>query len=791
MTKIKKILLIFIFSIFVFSLGNYANAEISDEKIQEFIEKYSKAKAEELDTIAKALKITPQFIWIDLSKFKYFDPDSDDFFGSSAKFADQLKWSGNNDPHYKVKAKIPEINNWDDAADFINSDIVNDAMKTVTDSIYGMTLLRVQTLKDLKKTRFSPANNKNLDAKLKKHNCESVSKVRSDISTWLNKIDAASADDDDTLPLNTNYTYYTCYDIFYRAYMEEIGQTPKAGDILFLAGMTSSKKSTNGFLDKTISAYQSHFKSIIKEGVDTKFNTKTVKDLTKKDIYKFATGACYQIMPKGTGNNCATVIAGDCKISKTVLFVHGITCERLNTLFSNSDSTANIAGEESRAEKDRIKVKFQVPFGDVKDGITLPEYINAIYKYLLSFGLVLSGILLAIGGFQYIVGKPGEGKTMIINSITGIILLSSVYLILQTINPATLNLPEIGISETARDAAGATTMLNSTGIIVPKQWYALKNTDDPLGFNIPTPSDLTSLKTEKIWNTHYYTLFYTGSETKQGIYKYPMTTKKDKKTGEFKTILWTNWQAWCATSMEGSGIFVVGNKVMPIHTSNNYCGMKNSKAGFAKTKKATWKGTMDKTLVGNKCSAEPPVKQNGGETPTCTWWYSHTNSLWQSFSLKSASGIFGGAGRTGGKLIPLRSVAVVSSYKSVLNKFISTHGLPNNKHNLLIYIPDAKGKQFKAPSGKMITHDGYFWVSDYGGLTGTSTSYKVDTDGTTKTKVDVTRQIDMFSGTLRQKILDGNLHNVYIISCRTEPGKSICNKFYQQQKKGYPGVERK
>jgi len=771
MRKITKILFLLILSLFIFSYAKTTNAtDIEDILTKAWIEKYGDTQI--------------AYPWIDISQFTYMNPDSNKFFGKQTLGKNILEWKTNNDPHFNIVSNgvnIQKLTDYYQINESINLDVLRknavNARKNVELKIHGLLLMEFDALKAI--VKYSSPNDE-MNKQLAASECN-FNNIQSKIKGYLT--DYPKNESGDVLVLNSNYNEFTCINILFRNILATGTQST---GVIFLAGMgTYSSKYINEY---TAQQFKSHFtRPESKNDASYHFNKKDAQELTTNTIKKFASIACYEIKPKGTSNACINSISTKCKANnKNIFALYGITCEDLNTLFADEDSASKVLSGTSAAEKERIKVKFQVPFGDIKDGITLPEYINALYKYLLSFGLVLGGILLAIGGFQYIAGKPEEGKKMITNSITGIALLSSVYIILKTINPATLELPEIAINETARDTINQATMLNDTEIKVPHHWYALKNAEDPFSFKIAAPSTLTGLPKEKIWNTHYYTLFYTGSETKQGIYRYPIIGKSP-----FKTILWANTNAWCATSMEGSGIFVVGTKVMPIHTSSVYCTMANSKAGFKNSKDSTWNKTMDQTLTGNTCSATPPVKQIGGETPKCSWWYTHTNSLWQTFHKVSQKRIFGGAGSTGGTLIPLRSIAVVSSHKSVLNKFIADYGIPNKHHNLLVYIPDAKGKQLKAADGSMIVHDGYFWVSDYGGLTGNKTSYKIDTDGTTKTKVDVTRQIDMFTGTIKQHILDGNLHDVYIISCRTEPGKSICEKFYKQQMSGYPNIEKK
>jgi lysophospholipase L1-like esterase len=110
-----------------------------------------------------------------------------------------------------------------------------------------------------------------------------------------------------------------------------------------------------------------------------------------------------------------------------------------NTTASSGASASGSSVVASRSTA-RIELNPQVPFGDVKTGVTLPEYINAVYKYLIAAGGVLAGIMLAVGGFMYVAsagdsGKAASGKKYITNALVGMVLLASSYTIIHTINP--------------------------------------------------------------------------------------------------------------------------------------------------------------------------------------------------------------------------------------------------------------------------------------------------------------------------------------------------------------------
>lgn len=100
---------------------------------------------------------------------------------------------------------------------------------------------------------------------------------------------------------------------------------------------------------------------------------------------------------------------------------------------------------------DPIAVNYQVPFGGLTSSDLLPDYINKIYKWMIGAGLVLVGIMITVGGFMY-VSSAGDskqiasGKKYIINSLIGMLLLVSSYVILNTINPDVTTMEVLEVS---------------------------------------------------------------------------------------------------------------------------------------------------------------------------------------------------------------------------------------------------------------------------------------------------------------------------------------------------------
>lgn len=79
----------------------------------------------------------------------------------------------------------------------------------------------------------------------------------------------------------------------------------------------------------------------------------------------------------------------------------------------------------------------------------LADYIAGVYNYAISIAAVVAGIMILIGGLQYLTagdsGRVGEAKERITNAVLGLLLALSTYLILQTINPKTTTLKAIQI----------------------------------------------------------------------------------------------------------------------------------------------------------------------------------------------------------------------------------------------------------------------------------------------------------------------------------------------------------
>lgn len=92
------------------------------------------------------------------------------------------------------------------------------------------------------------------------------------------------------------------------------------------------------------------------------------------------------------------------------------------------------------SNEDRINQYLSM--GKVED---VAQYIGIMYNFLLSIVGLVAAVMMIIGGFQYLTsagdtGKIGAAKSRMANAFIGMVLAFGAYAILNTINPALLNL---------------------------------------------------------------------------------------------------------------------------------------------------------------------------------------------------------------------------------------------------------------------------------------------------------------------------------------------------------------
>lgn len=96
--------------------------------------------------------------------------------------------------------------------------------------------------------------------------------------------------------------------------------------------------------------------------------------------------------------------------------------------------------------------KLTVAIGSTTTVTDLSDYIGVVYRYSVSIAGLIAGIMIMIGGLQYLVargdaGRVTKAKERISNAIIGLVLVLGAYLLLQTVNPdlVLLRLPKIPV----------------------------------------------------------------------------------------------------------------------------------------------------------------------------------------------------------------------------------------------------------------------------------------------------------------------------------------------------------
>lgn len=90
-------------------------------------------------------------------------------------------------------------------------------------------------------------------------------------------------------------------------------------------------------------------------------------------------------------------------------------------------------------------------------GVRLPGYMSALYKFGVIFASVLAVLMIVIGGVLYItaagnMGKVEEAKDYIWQAVIGLLIVLGSYMIINTVNPnlvsMSLNIPNVPAGST-------------------------------------------------------------------------------------------------------------------------------------------------------------------------------------------------------------------------------------------------------------------------------------------------------------------------------------------------------
>jgi len=90
-------------------------------------------------------------------------------------------------------------------------------------------------------------------------------------------------------------------------------------------------------------------------------------------------------------------------------------------------------------------VDLSVVIGNIEEVDSLPDYINAVYNFLLPVAALLAVLMLMIAGLQYMLargdaGRIGKAKDRIRNAVTGLILLLTATTMAQFLDPSLTSL---------------------------------------------------------------------------------------------------------------------------------------------------------------------------------------------------------------------------------------------------------------------------------------------------------------------------------------------------------------
>jgi hypothetical protein len=99
-----------------------------------------------------------------------------------------------------------------------------------------------------------------------------------------------------------------------------------------------------------------------------------------------------------------------------------------------------------------IPITLSVPIGNVRQVSGIAEYINLGYRYLVSVILVVAIIMVVWGGFRYLLGSANignvqRGKEIIRDAVVGMLLVIGAFVILNTVNPQTVALRDLDLSQ--------------------------------------------------------------------------------------------------------------------------------------------------------------------------------------------------------------------------------------------------------------------------------------------------------------------------------------------------------
>ena len=107
---------------------------------------------------------------------------------------------------------------------------------------------------------------------------------------------------------------------------------------------------------------------------------------------------------------------------------------------------------------------------DLDKATSIPDVLNAFFMMALSLGAILAMLRLVYAGYLYtssdVWGNKSSAKEVIRNAVVGLVMLLSVWLVLNTINPDLLNLNVLrAVKPAFTNGAECTTSTGELGIM--------------------------------------------------------------------------------------------------------------------------------------------------------------------------------------------------------------------------------------------------------------------------------------------------------------------------------------
>lgn len=161
-----------------------------------------------------------------------------------------------------------------------------------------------------------------------------------------------------------------------------------------------------------------------------------------------------------------------------------------------------------------FQVSEQIARTDPETGLLasdlLPQYISAIYSYLVGFASLFATALIMYGGMKWIFaggdsGKISKAKEVIQHAVIGLVLALGSYLVLYTLNPALVDFNALQLTKVERvlvnvDEAQATIGESGVGTgDVPyfgqydSEWAQIKPGDSEWPFSVPGGQTCTTI----------------------------------------------------------------------------------------------------------------------------------------------------------------------------------------------------------------------------------------------------------------------------------------------------------